>query len=103
MNKKQRNRKLVKQNKRNRIQNRRYSSTIKNLGKLFQTKIKNYNSVTDENSNEKPKLKTEVNNIIKSLYSILDKAVKKKVIHKNKAARKKSNLSQLSKKYINQN
>ena len=32
-----------------------------------------------------------------NLYSIIDKAVKKQVIHKNNAARKKSNLNKLSK------
>jgi ribosomal protein S20 len=39
MNKKQR-RKIVTQNNRNRIINRRYSTTIKTLSKLFTTKIK---------------------------------------------------------------
>jgi len=42
MNKKERNRKLVKQNKRNRIINRRYISTIKTLTKLFNTKLKTF-------------------------------------------------------------
>ena len=42
MNKKQRNRKLVTQNKRNRLINRRYTSTIKTLSKLFTTKIINH-------------------------------------------------------------
>ena len=40
MTKKQRNRKLVTQNKRNRIINRRYISTIKTLTKLFNIKLK---------------------------------------------------------------
>ena len=38
MNKKERNRKTVKQNKRNRIVNKRYISTIKTLSKLFTLK-----------------------------------------------------------------
>ena len=46
MNKKQRNRKLVTQNKRNRLINRRYTSTIKTLSKLFTTKIKNLKTST---------------------------------------------------------
>ena len=99
MNKKQRNRKLVKQNKRNRIKNRRYSSTIKNLSKLFKTKIKTYSTINENNLEEKTKLNSEVENIVNNLYSILDKAVKKKVIHINKAARKKSSIYQLSKKF----
>jgi ribosomal protein S20 len=39
MNKKQRNRKTVAQNKRNRVMNRRYTSTIKTLSKIFLRKI----------------------------------------------------------------
>ena len=88
MNKKQRNRKLVTQNKRNRIINRRYTSTIKTLSKLFITKLKTTSTV--ENS-----VKPELFTVIRSLYSILDKAVKKGVIHRNKAARKKSRVGKL--------
>jgi small subunit ribosomal protein S20 len=89
MNKKQKNRKLVTQNKRNRIINRRYTSTIKTLSKLFVTKFKT--TSTEESSKAKPELFA----VIRSLYSIVDKAVKKGVIHKNKAARKKSRIGKL--------
>jgi small subunit ribosomal protein S20 len=75
MNKKLRNRKHIKQNKRNRIINRRYTSTIKTLFKLLNLKVE----------------KLEAQSILNNLYSIIDKAVKKDVIHKNTAARKKSN------------
>jgi small subunit ribosomal protein S20 len=98
MNKKQRNRKIVTQNKRNGMINRRYSSTIKTLYKLFQTKIKFYNLLEDTKLDEKIKLKLEIKNITNNFYSILDKAVKKNVIHKNKAARKKSNICKTSRK-----
>lgn len=91
MNKKQRNRKIVKQNKRNRIINRRYSSTIKTLSKLFLTKVKNL-SIEGE---EKTKIKAETKNILQNLYSIIDKAVKKGVIHKNTGARKKSRVGKI--------
>ena len=95
MTKKQRNRKDVAQNKRNRMINRRYSSTIKSLTKLFNTKI----TISQTNLNEEDKLKinTEIKNIQNNFYSIIDKAVKKRVIHKNNAARKKSNVHKLSK------
>ena len=43
MNKKHRNRKNVAQNRRNRIANKRYSSTVKSLTKRFLTKINNVN------------------------------------------------------------
>jgi small subunit ribosomal protein S20 len=93
MSKKQENRKLITQNKRNRIINKRYTSTIKTLSKLFSLKIK---SLTTETNNEtKDKLKIETFTVIKNLYSIIDKAVKKSVIHKNTAARKKSKFGKL--------
>jgi small subunit ribosomal protein S20 len=93
MNKKQRNRKIVKQNKRNKIFNRRYSSTIKTLSKLFIGKVKNFsiNLKDEEKSNKKLELLILMNN----LYSIIDKAVKKGVIHKNTAARKKSKITKM--------
>jgi len=93
MNKKQRNRKLVTQNKRNRMINRRYSSTIKTLSKLFSIKIKNLGTA---DSNLQASLKNETLILVKNLYSIIDKAVKKKVIHKNTAARKKSRIGLIS-------
>ena len=93
MSKKQENKKLIKQNTRNRIINKRYISTIKTLKKLFLIKMKNI--VNEETIIEKTKLKTETTVILKNLYSIIDKAVKKNVIHKNTAARKKSNIGKL--------
>jgi small subunit ribosomal protein S20 len=96
MNKKQRNRKIVSQNKRNRMVNRRYSTTVKTLSKLFKVKIKTYNS--DANLEIKPEIKKEIFNIVKKYYSIVDKAVKKNVIHKNNAARKKSSMGKISSK-----
>ena len=53
------------------------------------------NIVNEETIIEKTKLKTETTVILKNLYSIIDKAVKKNVIHKNTAARKKSNIGKL--------
>ena len=96
MNKKQRNRKLTTQNKRNRIINRRYSSTIKSLSKLFKTKIKTFN--TDTNLENQEQLKKDTTILISNLYSVIDKAAKKNVIHKNNAARKKSTIYKIFKK-----
>ena len=97
MNKKQRNRKIVTQNKRNRMINRRYTSTIKTLSKLFLTKVKTETPVEET---EKVKFKTETKNLVNKVYSIIDKAVKKGVIHKNTAARKKSRIGKLFVKTI---
>ena len=96
MNKKQRNRKVVTQNKRNRLINRRYTSTIKTLSKLFTSKIKSL-VTSNTTSEEVPTLKVETKKLVKNLYSMIDKAVKKGVIHKNKAARKKSKIGLMSK------
>jgi small subunit ribosomal protein S20 len=93
MSKKQENRKLILQNNRNRIINKRYISTIKTLSKLFQVRIKLF--ISENNTETKEKLKMESFSLVKSLYSIIDKAVKKKVIHKNTAARKKSRFGKL--------
>lgn len=90
MNKKQRNRKIVTQNNRNRMINRRYSSTIKTLFKLLIKKNK-------PNPEEKvPVNIREIQQIMNNLYSIIDKAVKKSVIHKNTAARKKARVVRIS-------
>jgi small subunit ribosomal protein S20 len=99
MNKKQRNRKQVAQNQRNRIINRRYSSTIKTLVKIFFLKIKSLKEETD--STKQNLLKVETKKIINNLYSLIDKAVKKDVIHKNTGARKKSKFGKLSFKFFN--
>jgi small subunit ribosomal protein S20 len=93
MNKKQRNRKLIAQNKRNRIINRRYISTIKNLSKFFSRKVKSINE--DDTQNDQIEKKNQVQPILNNLYSIIDKSVKKRVIHKNTASRKKSKLFQI--------
>lgn len=88
MNKKQKNRKLIAQNLRNRMINRRYSTTIKTLVKLFIAKVKYFKSGNNVESNLTTK--SNIFNIFQKLSSILDKAVNKNIIHKNAAARKKS-------------
>jgi small subunit ribosomal protein S20 len=93
MYKKQRNRKTVQQNNRNRIINKRYISTIKTLSKLFNLKIKELQGITIPEERTKEKVITL--NILKNLYSIIDKAVKKGILHKNTAARKKSKVGKL--------
>lgn len=95
MNKKQKNRKDVAQNKRNRIKNRRYKSTIKTLFKIFGKKVKeiNENGQNDQHIQELSLIKAK-------LHSFIDKAVNKNVIHKNNAARKKRKLELLQKAKI---
>jgi small subunit ribosomal protein S20 len=100
MNKKQKNRKLVLQNQRNRIINRRYLSTIKTLSKLIKAQHlieknekENKNKGIEKVKTENTILFSKKQKLLSAFYSIVDKAVKKKVIHKNTAARKKSKLS----------
>jgi small subunit ribosomal protein S20 len=100
MNKKQRNRKLITQNKRNRIINRKYSSTIKTLFKLFLEKTKNV-QIETLNENEKVENRSKLIKLVNNLYSVIDKAMKKSVIHKNTAARKKSRISNINKIFLN--
>lgn len=74
-------------NKRNRLQNRFYKSSVRTLTKLFLNQLETYQvSKTNEN-----KLKTQA--LLNSLYSLIDKGCKKNVFHKNTAARKKSKLT----------
>ena len=75
--------KHIKQSKRNWYHNRLYKSKIKKTTKKSILNIE--------------KMKTDDINItmthIAEAFSIIDKAVKQKVIHKNNGARKKSNLT----------
>jgi small subunit ribosomal protein S20 len=73
--------------KRNRLRNRYYKSSVKTLIKVFYHELEAYK--TSQNSEEKEKLKK----ILNSIYSLIDKATKKNVFHKNAAARKKSKLT----------
>ena len=63
--------------KRNRLQNRFYITSVRTLTKLFLKNLEIYKkSQTSEN-------KDKVQNILNSLYSLIDKGLKKKVFHKN--------------------
>ena len=93
MSKKQANKKLVNQNKRNRLANRRYSSIIKTLLKLFKNKLKSYTA--EENEEAKILLKSEAQNVGNRFYSIVDKAIKRNVIHQNNGAHKKSKVGRI--------
>jgi len=86
--------KRIKVNKRNNIQNNSYKSLIKYYEKMHLNLLKEYKS-SDEfvigaaiPENIKQKLLTSLALVV----SRIDKAAKKKVIHKNTATRKKNNL-----------
>jgi small subunit ribosomal protein S20 len=75
--------------KRNNLQNRFYKSSVKTLTKRFLKDLEIYK--TSKNKNDEEKLQIGLN----SLYSLIDKGLKKNVYHKNTAARKKSKLATL--------
>jgi small subunit ribosomal protein S20 len=79
--------KRIQVTKRNRLQNRFYKSSVQTLVKRFFKNLELYKSL--KNSETKKKLKESFN----LTYSIIDKASKKKLFHKNTAARKKSKLA----------
>lgn len=74
-------------NKRNRLINRYYKSSVRTLIKMFFQDLETYK--TSQNVEEKEKLKK----ILGSIYSLIDKGTKKNIFHKNAAARKKSKLA----------
>lgn len=92
MNKKQRNKKDRLQNERNRLINRRYLSTMRTLSKIFYIKLARLIAKHDNFVYFISLVST-----FDQLCSILDKSVKKNILHKNTAARKKSIFAKLIK------
>jgi small subunit ribosomal protein S20 len=78
--------KRIELNERNRIKNRVYKSLIKNSTKKYFSLIEEYK----QNPNEE--LLTLIKKTYNKAYSNIDKGLKKKVLHKNTAARKKSQI-----------
>ena len=79
--------KRIEINKRNRLRNKYYKTSVRTLIKLFFKKLEIYkNSQTVEN---KQTLQENLN----SIYSLMDKGTKKNVFHKNTAAKKKAKLA----------
>lgn len=79
--------KRIQINKRNRLRNKYYKTSVRTLIKLFFTNLEVYKS--SQNAEDKKKLKE----ILSSIYSLMDKGTKKNIFHKNTAARKKAKLA----------
>lgn len=79
--------KRIEINSRNRLRNKYYKTSTRTLTKLFFKNLEIYK--TSENSEDKQKLQE----LLSSIYSIMDKGTKKNVFHKNTTARKKSRLA----------
>lgn len=73
--------------KRNRLKNRFYISSVKNLSKKFQNSVElfKYSQKIEDKSNSQK--------LLSSVYSLIDKGTKRRVFHRNNAARRKSRLA----------
>ena len=83
--------KRIKIAERNRLINRFYKSTVKTLTKKTLENCEKYNK--DPNEENKILVKTSLNRA----FSLIDKAVKKNVLHKNNGANKKSKINKFVK------
>ena len=79
--------KRIEINKRNRLRNRFYKSSVRTLIKVFLKNLETYK--TSKSAEDKEKLEKKIS----SIYSLIDKGTKKNVFHKNTAARKKAQLA----------
>ena len=76
---------------RNRLINKSYKSTVRTLTKKTLENCEKYEKTPNEDN--KILVKTSLN----KAYSIIDKAVKKNVLHKNNGANKKSKINNVVK------
>ena len=72
---------------RNRLRNKAYKSAVRTLVKKYNAAIKSYAVETT------PEKMAEVQQMMSAAYSKIDKAVKRKVLHRNNGARKKARLA----------
>jgi small subunit ribosomal protein S20 len=72
---------------RNRLRNRFYKSSVRTLTKNFFKDLEVYKTSKD------PEDKKKLEEILSSIYSLIDKATKKRVFHKNTASKKKARLA----------
>ena len=76
---------------RNRLINKSYKSTVKTLTKKTLENCEKYKKEPSEDN------KILVNTSLNNAFSLIDKAVKKNVLHKNNGANKKSKINNLVK------
>jgi small subunit ribosomal protein S20 len=72
---------------RNRVRNKTYKSAVKTLMKNYFDAVENYSRQPSSESLQ------EVHSRLATAYSKIDKAVKRRVLHPNNGARKKSRLA----------
>ena len=79
---------------RNRLVNKSYKSTVRTLTKKTLSNCEKYKQ--EPNSDNKDLVQLSVN----KTFSLIDKAVKKNVLHKNNGANKKSRINKLVKNFL---
>ena len=79
---------------RNRLVNKSYKSTVRTLTKKTLANCENYKK--NPNSDNKELVNLSLN----QAFSLIDKAVKKNVLHKNNGANKKSRINKLVKNFL---
>ena len=79
---------------RNRLINKSYTSTVRTLTKKTLVNCEKYKQ--EPNPDNKELVLTSVN----EAFSLIDKAVKKNVLHKNNGANKKSRINKLVKNFL---
>jgi small subunit ribosomal protein S20 len=79
--------KRIEINKRNRLRNKYYKTSVRTLIKVFFKDLELYKASQNPEDEEK------LQKILSSVYSLMDKGTKKNIFHKNTAARKKAKLS----------
>ena len=82
---------------RNRLINKSYKSTVRTLTKKTLENCKKYKKDTNDDN------KILVKNSLNKAFSLIDKAVKKNVLHKNNGANKKSKINNLVKNTLTEN
>jgi small subunit ribosomal protein S20 len=76
---------------RNRLHNKSYKSAVRTLTKRYLTAVNTYAA------NPSPEALQEVQQRMSAVYSKIDKAVKRGVLHSNNGARRKSRLARILK------
>lgn len=86
--------KRIKVAERNRLRNKAYKSAIKTLTKNY------FNTVDTYRAEPTPENMETAQKAMSLTYSKIDKAVKKKVLHRNNGARKKARLAKTLKQAV---
>ena len=84
--------KRIRTAERNRLRNKAYKSSLRTLTKKYFSAVETYTAEPNAENME------AVKQAMSAAYSKIDKAVKRKVLHRNNGARKKSRIARVLKK-----